>query len=280
MAGENRIAAGFRYIYVGRANASGYLAGNIDGDASNGTIVPMQRVRGARTFPVEIPDRDRVPVSGDDEPLVTFTFASEELPSGVMATAVRDLEFEAKVQGTLAESIGDLTLGALAPGNQANETMMMLLQREAKKFEGNTKGTGAWEILLVPAAEITPLGSTWEQRTFNPYNYAISISKAARALYGATYTEALRGTTELALEPIFSDNPIMIEGGFGNASAVNFTLAYTPVSSAKMHVYLNGVKQALTTNWTLSGRTLTFLAAPGSGVHIGIMYEVAASALS
>lgn len=282
MTGEARIGAGFKYIFYGVANSSGYLQGNSASAASNGTIQPLLRLRGARTFPVQIPDRDRINVSGDDEPLATFSFASEQLPQGVLATAVRDLDFEALIQGTLAESIGDLQLGALGPSGQSNLTMMLLMMREAKKFEGSTKGVGAWEILMIPACEITPLGSEWEQRTFQPYNYSISLSKAARALYGATYTEALRGTTELALEPVFGDNPIMIEGGFGNASQQAFTLTYTPAaaSGSKVLVFVNGVKQAYTTNYTVSGKTLTFVSAPASGAHIGIMYEVSASELS
>lgn len=282
MAGEDRIAAGFRYAYYAVADANGYMQGNSASAASNGTIQPMVRLRGARTLPVQVPERDRVPVSGDDEPLVTFSFASEELPNGVLGMAVRDLDFEALAQGTLAEIIGDLKAGALNPGGQANPTMMLLLQREAKKFEGNTKGPAGWEVLLIPASEITPLGSEINQRQFNEYQYAISISKAARAIYGATYTEGLRGTTEMAIEPIFSDNPIMIEGGYGDGATTIYTLSYTPVAgtAAKLHIYVNGVKRALSTNYTVSGRTVTFTVAPASGAHIGIMYEVSASALS
>lgn len=282
MAGENRVGAGFRYIYYGVANPSGYLQGNSNTPASNGTIEPMLRLRGARTFPVEVPDRDRLPVSGDDEPLVAFDFASENLPSGVMATAIRNQGFEALIQGTLEETIGDLRAGALAASGTDSENMILLLMREAKKFDGAVKGVGAWEILMLPSSTIAPLGSSWEQRTFNPYNYAITASKAARAPYGATYTEGLRGTTEMALEPIEADNPIMIEGGFGDGAETDYVLSYAPVAetAAKVHVYLNGVKQAYTTNYSVSGLTLTFLVAPGSGVHIGVMYEVSASALS
>lgn len=284
MAGEDRIGAGFRYIFYGVADSNGYLQGNSSTPATSGTIQPLLRLRGARTFPVSVPERDRVVASGDDEPLAVFTFASEELPSGVMAVAVRDLDFEALTQGTVAETIGDLKAGSLAAAGESGETMMLLLMREAKKYEGAVKGVGAWEILLIPSAEVTPLGAEWEQRTFSPYNYGVALSKSARAIYGATYTEGLRGTTEMAIEPIFSDNPIMIEGGYGDGSTVAYNLSYEPVAAnnSKIHVYLNGVRKtygAGAPGFTVSGQTLTFGTAPGNGVHIGIMYEVDATDL-
>lgn len=282
MAGEDRIGAGFKYIFYGVADSNGYLQGNNATPATNGTIQPMLRLRGARTFPVTIPERDRVPVSGDDEPLVTFSFASEQLPNGVMATAVRSLDFEALVKSTLVESIGDLRAGSMAAGGEVSRTMMLLLIREAKKYEGATKGPTGWEIVMIPSCEIAPAGAEWEQRTFNPYNYSINISKAGQGVYGGSYTEATRGTTELAIEPIEADNPIMIEGGYGNASEDDFALTYAPVAAtaAKVHVWLNNVKQVYTTHYVVSGGGVHFVTPPGSGVHIGIMYEVAASALS
>lgn len=282
MAGEDRIGAGFRYIFFGTSDTEGFLQGNGATATANGTIQPMLRLRGARTFPVTIPDRDRVPVSGDDEPLVTFSFASEQLPNGVMASAVRSLDFEALCKSTLVETIGDLRAGSMAAGGEVSRTMMLLLQREAKKYEGSTKGPTAWEIIMIPACEINPAGAEWEQRTFNPYNYSINISKAGTAVYGASYTEALRGTNELALEPIEADNPVMIEGGYGDGAETGFTLAYTPVaaSAAKVHVWLDNVKQTYTTHYTVTGTGLNFVSAPGDGVHIGVLYEVAASSLS
>lgn len=282
MAGENRIGAGLRYIYYGIPNSSGYLQGTTTTPATNGTMQRMQRLRGGQTFPLTLTEPERVPVSGDDEPLVQFTFPGEALPSGNFGLAVHDMDFDALIQGTLVETIGDIRAGALAPGGQIFQPIMLLIMREAKKYEGNVKGVQTWEAVLLPSVEATPLGPEWTQRTFNPYNYAISLSKAARALYGATYTEGLRGTTELAIEPFDLENPIEIYGGFGNAVATTYALDTAPVSAdgAKTHVYLNGVKQAYTTNYTISGKSLIFVAAPGSGVHIGYMQEVSAAGLS
>lgn len=285
MTGEARIGAGFRYVYVGRSDSNGYLSGNIDSAVSRGSLLRMSRLRGAQTFPVQVPDRDRVPVSGDDEPLVTFSFASEELPNGVLAMAVRDLDFDALAQGTLAQNIGDLKAGALAPSGQANQALMFLLMREAKKYEGSTKGVTAWECLLIPSCEVTPLGAEWQQRTFTPYNYGLTVSKAARAIYGATYTEFARGTSEMALEPIDADNPIEIYAGLGDNATTSFSLSNPPVSADanKTHCYVNGIKLIYGSGagkYTVSGSTLIFGTAPSTDAQIQYMQEVSASVLS
>lgn len=285
MAGEDRIAAGFRYIFAGRVNSSGYLSGNVSAEASNGQLLRMSRIRGAQTFPVTIPEDEKLPVQGDDETLVTFRFPAAELPSGIMGLAVHDMNFDALVQGTTVETIGDLRAGAMAPSGIAPQTMALLLIREAKKYEGSTKGPIAWEILLVPSCEIIALGAEWQQRTFNAYNYSISLNKSSRAPYGATYTEGLRGTTEMPLEPIDADNPIEIYGGFGDNATASFALTTPPVSADgnKTHLYINGVKKtygAGAAGYTISGSTLIIGTAPASGAHIGYMQEISASLLS
>lgn len=283
MTGENRAGAGLRYIFFGFANASGYLQGTSPTTpAANGTIQRMQRLRGAQTFPMTLPEVERVNADGDDETLLQFTFPGVGLPSGNFGLAIHDMDFDAAIQGTLVESIGDIRAGAIAPGGQTFSNVMLLIMRESKKFDGNVKGVTAWEAALLPSLEISQLGSEWTSRTFTPYNYSVSLSKAARALYGATFTELLRGTTEMAIEPFDLENPIEIYGGFGNGAATTFALDTAPVSAdgSKTHVYLNGVKQAYTTNYTISGKSLIFPVAPGSGVHIGYMQEVLAASLS
>lgn len=282
MAGEDRIGAGLRWIYYGVPNSSGYMQGNSITPATNGTIQRMNRLRGAQLVPLTLPDPEVLPVSGDDEPLVQFTFSAEGLPSGSMGLAVHDLDFDALVQGTLTEIIGNIKFGAMSPGGQVRQPLMFLIMREAKKYEGNTKGVTAWEGTFLNSVEISPSGSEWAQRAFNPYNYFMTLSKAARAPYGATYTELLRGTTEMPIDPFFSDNPIEVYGGFGNGVATSYALSNPPVSADGTYtsVFLNGVKQAYTTNYTISGSSLVFGSAPGSGVHIGYMQEVLASALS
>jgi hypothetical protein len=60
--------------------------------------------------------------------------------------------------------------------------------------------------------------------------------------------------------------------GTVNGSNVTFTLSFTPDDSAGVNVYLNGILQRLTTNYTISGATLTFVSAPALAQDVFVKY--------
>jgi len=57
-----------------------------------------------------------------------------------------------------------------------------------------------------------------------------------------------------------------------NSSNTSFTLANTPVSGS-VSLYLNGVQQVPTTDYTISGSTITFVTAPFTGDYLKAIYE-------
>ncbi len=58
----------------------------------------------------------------------------------------------------------------------------------------------------------------------------------------------------------------------GDGSTVAFTLTSPPYSSANLLVLADGISQKLTTNYTLSGSTLTFTSAPDTGAEIEVFH--------
>lgn len=279
MAGENRIAAGFDFIYYGVLNSSGIMIGNTTTGATAGDTTghSMLRLEGARTIPIGLPEDERLTVTGDNEPKVSFTFPANELPSGVLDMAIRNQTFEALIQGTNEETIGDLVVGTLGPSGATKPDLALLLMRQAKKYEGATKGVSAWEILFVPSCQITPLYSDITERAFNPYRYGINISKSSRAPYGATFTEGVHATTEVTLIPIESDYPLMVHVWQGNGVASAFNLGYTPKTAAKVYAYKdNGVRDP---GATVSGLTVTYGSAPTNAQYAHALYEVDKSTL-
>lgn len=273
-----RIAAGFDRIFYGYVNASGFVIGSTATGAAAGgaTGQGVARLIGGRTIPIGIPEDEIVTPTGDNEPKASFKFPSAELPSGVLEVAVRDLDFDALVQGTKVESQADFNIGSLGPSGSTSPDIALLLQRQAKK---QPSGSGAWEILFVNRSNITPLGSDVTERTFSPYRYGINVSKSDRGAWGATFTELVHGYTQTALSAIESDNPVLLHTFQGNAAATAFTLPVTPKASTKILVYLNNVKQLITTHYTVSGATITFLSAPASGAYVNVLYEVDAGDL-
>lgn len=275
MAGE-RIGAGFKFLFYGVVNANGYLIGNTADGPSAGDQdgEPMLRLTGARTIPIQAAEDEVVTVTGDDEPMTTFDFPAGTLPSGVFEQSERDMDFEALVQGTKVQSIGDLNVSPLMPSDASKPDLCYLIQRRAKKWESGSRGASAWEIYFVPKAKTTPLGANVEQRTFSPYRYSFTTSKSDRLPWGATFTEAAHGTTSAPFVVVESDNPVHLHAFQGDNSETVFNLAYTPKAAAKVHVYVDGVKQTVTTDYAVSGNVVTFVAAPADGARILVLYEV------
>src|SRR5574341_217122 len=280
---KKRIGAGWQYFFWGVINSDGRFIGQTTTGATAGSATghPMLRLRGARVFPLGIPDNEVITVEGDDEALATFDFEAAALPSGVFEMAVRDNNFEAVVQGTKVQALQQWETGVLQPGSPAFTQINALLQRRSKKFESGVEGVKAWECLYVPLMTVTPKYAEVRTRVFSPYRYSFAVSKGNRNPWGATLSTLLNGTQTAAAIPFDSDNPIMIESYQGNNSQLTFTLSYTPVSgSARAAVTINDVLQTYTTHYTIAGTTVTFIAAPGSSAIVNVMYEVAEGDLS
>lgn len=272
------ISAGFKYCFYGTLDSSGYLVGGTDTApvAGNQTGSPMLRLEGASTAPVALADAEVITVIGDDEPLVTFQFSPATLPAGVMEMVVRNRTFEALIQGTQVQTLGDLDISVLQPTDQAFTDMVLILSRRAKSWTPSSRGVKKWENLLVMRPTITPLFSEFQTRANTPYRYGIATSQGDRLPWGVTLIESVNGTTAAPLIVLDGDNPVTMHRFTGNNSATVFNLAYEPVSGAKTKVAVNGVLQTLTTNYTVdtAAKTVTFLVAPASSAIIVVFYEV------
>lgn len=60
--------------------------------------------------------------------------------------------------------------------------------------------------------------------------------------------------------------------GTVNSSNTSFTLANTPITGT-VKVYKNGLRQTLTTDYTISGTTITFVTAPSTGAVLKVDYR-------
>lgn len=58
----------------------------------------------------------------------------------------------------------------------------------------------------------------------------------------------------------------------GDGATTVFNLADTPIGSGALWVFVNGIEQQLTTDYTLSGNTVTFTTAPANAQSIDFSY--------
>lgn len=58
----------------------------------------------------------------------------------------------------------------------------------------------------------------------------------------------------------------------GDGSTTNFTLTNTPVASANLFVFVDGIKRTVTVNYTLTDKIVSFVDAPSIGQSIEFNY--------
>lgn len=275
------IGAGFRVIHIGQADVNGYFVGGYTAAAAGADVGSgMERIFGAQTLNLSVPEPTRVTASGDDGPMATFEFSAEDLPADVLALAARSLAFEAFVQGSKVETIDGLDVIVSQPrGNDEAPAIVMVLSRRAK----NQSGGKQWETKIVPSAAITPLGAEFQQRSVTPYRYAISTTTTDRTPWGKLLSASANGATAGPILDIEADNPVMMHAFLGNGTEADVILDYTPIAT-KVSVYVDGVKQTLTTDFTVSTstKTVTFEAGsiPAASELVVVLYEYDASEIA
>jgi hypothetical protein len=97
--------------------------------------------------------------------------------------------------------------------------------------------------------------------------YPVNYSFQDPRLKYAEYYTFRADTTMMTSHYIVGETP----SGTLNGSNKAFTLAHSPLTG-KDAVYLNGVLQVRGTDYTISGSTITFTAAPFSGDLIRVIY--------
>ena len=80
------------------------------------------------------------------------------------------------------------------------------------------------------------------------------------------------GFSKMAMESKFIDDET--PSGTPNGILTTFTIVSTPNPTSSLKVYLDGQRMKLTTDYTFSGRTITFLTAPLTGSIITVDYRV------
>lgn len=88
-------------------------------------------------------------------------------------------------------------------------------------------------------------------------------------LYYNSTTQALQIYTSTGWQATAQSTPVSYTNQTfnGTGSQTNFTLSSNPASIDAIEVFISGIRQYPTTNFTIAGTTLTFLTAPASGTN-------------
>jgi hypothetical protein len=138
----------------------------------------------------------------------------------------------------------------------------------ASGFSNSAVGTALYTI----GCGATPLGTG---------NIDVSQIKPTQRLGVGTFFQMATGPFTLGHAAVYDCVGDLVDGGVApsgansadgevpsgtvNGSNVTFTLAHAPSPASSLKLYFNGLRQRLTTDYTLSGTAITFTTAPDAG---------------
>src|SRR3990167_224688 len=278
MSGPNRhIGAGVQLSFWARINTSGYMIGPT-GATANGSSEGMRQILGIKTANPGPVEPEAVDITGDDTVLGAIDFGPNASPQFTMEVAAFDLDTQSKLQSTLVETLGDVRLSPLQPANPEYVDIMLIIQGKSKSKDTATDGTKSWMGYFIPVASAVPLGrAEFNERTPAADRFKVTVQTASRKPWGVTILDAVMGTTGAPMLAFTSDNPLNMHYLVGNGAITTIVLDRTPVSLAKLVVHRgNGQLLVATTDYTLSGSTITLVAAPTAGQMVEVLYEFSA----
>lgn len=265
---------GLRHVRVAERDDDGTI--KVPSGVSVGTAYPGLRISGAVALTVTIPDPQRVPARGDDRVYYTFQLPPTESPSGDLRVTKTNLDVLALLTGTLRFGSPPMRKIGLGTDQQGLEPALVLWgSRQAIDSEEGSPsfGTQIWQTYVLLNALATVRPATMEDSAVSEVTFGVVGNDATVDELGTTFTANVNGFTKAPFIQVVSRYMFMLDAFLGDAAEDEFTLSETPETGAVLIVAVDGVVKVLTTDYTVSGATVTFTSPPADGAKIIVEYE-------
>lgn len=244
---QKKLAAGVQNAWLWFNDADGFALGSDTTALTAGTSRGAFRFVGIQQMPSGIQEGEVVPIPGDDTNLGGILFESDAPVEFLINMGQGDQGIDAKLQGTLVETMNRISLGLVMPGTKTLATIGLLVQSRSIKRE-NTSGQAAWSGFLYPNVQLEPLNrETFQGRTAASFRYKGVAQKSQYKPWGVTISEAVNGDDETVAFDVNSSYPLTLDAFKldGNPTPT-FTLNKTPIDITGTMPFVERVARTVT----------------------------------
>lgn len=272
-------AMGSQYTYWA-VNTNGYPDGTSATTIASGSNSGMGRLKSVTKFGATVPESPRNVVLGDNGVVGQFLGQPQTLPTGELTTTVFDQTFQTVANGQLIYADGDFDQSGLFPACYTYKDLFFVMNSPAQNFEtaAGAVGSSGWLVTEIWNANVQAMKMP-EIATNATFSWSSSLAVKPTTVnpFGVTISSSNYGyTSDIGIQ-YFSDYPVTYHTLIGNAAVTTVTLNETPAAAtvAGVQVYINGVKKAYTTDYTVNTTTkvVTLVAAPAAAAKVIIRYK-------
>lgn len=270
------IAAGFERLDFHILDSTGIAAGTTGTVSQGAAGSAAGRMLGVQTAEIKVGEPDNVNIPGDDGNLGTFEFGPAEIPSFDIIVGVMDLTWEAVFQGTTVFNEGSFSWGVLDPNNPSYADVAFIGVSRAKSKESGTDGVSHYQHVLIPKANVIPLGrDTYQGRTGAGFRYRVQPTRTDSYPWGLTLKDAVQGTPGGVIFPFTAPNRTTFHRFTGDNGTASFTVAenFATASTNECRVYINTTLTTGGVTPTAGAKTLAIAPAPGTNAKIVVYYQ-------
>ena len=270
------IAAGFEMGQTAKLDSSGHPMG-LAGSLAEGSSAGLYEVLGVRTANPQIPQAEKVTVSGNNRPLAAFLFPPGNTPEWDMDVAVADMDLAAAAEAVKVRDYDKWAIHPVGAEDLVYQDMMLLLTSEAQSKDAGSDGLTLWYNLLVPRVKLAYMGVTGlNMRGENIARFHAIVSPSALYPWGESLSIANEGTGRAVMLEWTTENKVSLDTIHLGAATTSIVLARTPAMStvtagSGILLWVNGTAEALLTVVPAT-KTATFAAQSAGDIGV-VAYE-------
>jgi len=276
MANDITTGIGLRRVRVALRDEDGTIG--VPAGQGVGVAYEGLAVSGALALTLTIPDPQRVTARGDDRAYYTFQLPPTDTPTGELRVSKTSGPVMALLSGTKSWGTSPNKKVGLATDRQGDEQAVILWgcrQAIDSDEDSATFGQQLWATYILLNALATVRPSAMEDAAIGEITYSIAANDASVDEYGKTFTVIINGFTKCPYVMVITKDKFAMDAFVGDNSENEFTLSHASTWSATgvTDVYVDGVLQVISANYTIALGVITFAPAPGTGAKVIVEYE-------